>query len=51
MATNEKTSKRLAKLAAEALSDPCASKREKALAGSALTQAPDRKRKKKRRGA
>jgi hypothetical protein len=43
VAKDEKTSKLLAKLAAEALSDPKASAREKALAGSVLAQAPDKK--------
>jgi len=45
MAKNEKTSSRVAKLASEALKDPNASKREKSIAGSVLTQSPDRKRK------
>lgn len=43
MANNEKTSKRVATIAAKALRDPKASRREKTLAGAALTQAPDRK--------
>ncbi len=40
---NEKTSKRVAKLAAKALRDPKAGKREKTLAGSALTQSQAKK--------
>lgn len=43
MARNEKTSRRVGKLAGEALADDTASAREKALAGSALSQAPDKK--------
>jgi len=46
MGKNEKTSDRIAKLASEALRDPKAKKREKSLAGSVLTQAPDKKKKK-----
>lgn len=38
---NEQSSKTLASLASEALLDPRASAREKSLAGSVLTQAPD----------
>jgi len=45
MANNEKTSKRVGSLAARALKDPKASKREKTLAGSVLSQRPDRRRK------
>jgi len=47
MAKNEKTSKSVASKAAKVLKDPKASKREKSLAGSVLTQAPDRKTKRK----
>lgn len=47
MAKNEKTSKSVASKAAKALKDPKATKREKSLAGSVLTQAPDRKKKQK----
>ena len=43
MPKNEKTSPRVAKLASQALRDPKASPREKSIAGSVLTQAPDRK--------
>lgn len=42
MAQNEKTSKRLATLAAKVLADPKASEDAKSLAGSVLTQAPDK---------
>ena len=44
----EKTSKRVGKLASKALRDKKASKREKSLGGSALTQRPDRKKPKKK---
>jgi hypothetical protein len=46
MAKNEKTSKEVASRAARVLRDPKASKAAKSAAGSALTQAPDRKKKK-----
>jgi hypothetical protein len=46
MSKNEKTSKDLGKLASEALKDPKASPREKSLAGSVLTQMPDKPKKK-----
>lgn len=46
MAKNEKTSKGVASLAGKTLRDPKASKAAKSLAGSALTQAPDKKKKK-----
>jgi hypothetical protein len=42
MAKNEKTSSRVATIAGKTLSDPNASKREKTLAASVLTQAPDK---------
>ncbi|BAZ96687.1 MAG: hypothetical protein QQM50_02025 [Dehalococcoides mccartyi] len=42
MAKNEKTSSALATLAAKILSDPSASADAKRLAGSVLTQAPDK---------
>lgn len=42
---DEKTSKRVSSNASAALRDPKASAREKSLAGSALTQTADRKRK------
>lgn len=47
MADNEKTSKKIAKIAARALKNPeKATKKEiRALAGSALTQAPDKPKK------
>lgn len=45
MAKNEKTSARVASLAAKVLSNPHSSKVSKTLAASVLTQAPDRKRK------
>lgn len=44
MAKNEKTSKSVASKAARILRDPKATKAEKSVAGSALTQAPDKKR-------
>lgn len=47
MAKCEKTSKRMGKIAAQTLADPDATKREKSLAGSVLTQRPDRKKPKK----
>jgi len=40
---NEKTSPKMAKLAAKVLGNPNASKISKSLAGALLTQAPDRK--------
>lgn len=42
MAKNEKTSKSVASKAAKILRDPKASKAAKSVAGSALTQAPDK---------
>ena len=45
MAKNEKTSARVASLAAKVLSNPRSSKVSKTLAASVLTQAPDRKHK------
>ncbi len=42
MAKNEKTSPRVAKLASKALRNPNSSKITKTLAGSVLTQAPDK---------
>lgn len=44
MAKNEKTSKRVGRIASKTLKSKTASKRCKTLAGSALTQRPDRKR-------
>ena len=45
MAENEKTSKRLASLAAKVLADPNSTPEARALAGSVLTQAPDKPKK------
>ena len=45
MAKNEKTSKSVASKAAKILRDPKSTKAEKSVAASALTQAPDRKKK------
>jgi hypothetical protein len=47
MAKNEKTSKSAASKAAKILANPKSSKAAKSVAGSALTQAPDNKSKKK----
>lgn len=47
MARNEKTSKKVAKKASKLLRDKKSSKAVKSVAGSALTQAPDKKKKKK----
>ena len=41
MADNEKTSKKMAKLASEILNDDRYSKKAKSVAGALLTQAPD----------
>lgn len=49
MARNEKTSKGVACKAARILRNPKASKQAKSVAGSALTQAPDRPKGGKRR--
>lgn len=46
MARNERTSKRVASKAGRLLGKKSTSKPVKSVAGSALTQAPDRKRKK-----
>ena len=43
MARNEKTSKRVAKKASKQLRSPKSTKDQKSVAGSALTQAPDKK--------
>ena len=45
MAKNEKSSKRLGKLASKVLKNPNSSKTAKSLAGSVLTQRPDKKKK------
>ena len=49
MANNEKTSKRVAKIAARLLRDPKSSKDVKSVSGSVLTQAPDRKKPSKKK--
>ena len=46
MAKNEKTSRRVATQASKQLRNPNSTKRQKSVAGSALTKAPDKKRKK-----
>jgi hypothetical protein len=46
MAKNEKTSKSVASKAAKVLSNPKSTKAEKSVAASALSQAPDKKKKK-----
>lgn len=46
MAKNEKTSKAVASKAGKILSNPKSTKAEKSVAASALTQAPDKKKKK-----
>jgi hypothetical protein len=46
MAKNEKTSARVATEASKVMKDPKSTKMEKSVAGSALTQAPDKKKKK-----
>jgi uracil-DNA glycosylase len=46
MSKNEKTSKKVASLAAKLLRDPKTSKIVKSIAASVLTQAPDKKKKK-----
>lgn len=46
MAKNEKTSKRVAKIASKQLRSRKTSRPAKSTAGSALTQAPDKKKKK-----
>ena len=43
MSNDEKTSKKVASLAAKLLKDPKTSKEVKSVAASALTQAPDKK--------
>lgn len=43
MANNEKTSKKVATKASEQLKDPKSTSDQKSVAGSALTQAPDKK--------
>jgi hypothetical protein len=43
MAKNEKSSTKLAKLASKVLKNPKSTKQSKSLAGSVLTQAPDKK--------
>lgn len=46
MARNEKTSKKVAKVASKLLSNKKSAKKVKSVAASALTQAPDKKKKK-----
>ena len=46
MARNEKTSKSVASKASKMLSNPKSTKTQKSVAGSALTQAPDKKKSK-----
>ncbi len=46
MAKNERTSKAVAAKASKILSDPKSSKAMKSIAASALTQSPDRKKRK-----
>lgn len=46
MAKSEKSSKRLGKLASKVLKNPKSSKTAKSLAGSVLTQRPDRRKRK-----
>jgi hypothetical protein len=46
MAKNEKTSARVATEASKVMKDPKSTKMEKSVAASALTQAPDKKKKK-----
>lgn len=48
MAKNEKTSRKVASKASRLLSNPKTSKAVRSVAGSALTQAPDKKRPKSR---
>ncbi len=48
MARNEKTSKRVATKASKLLRSPKTSKNTKSVAASALTQAPDKKRRKRK---
>jgi hypothetical protein len=45
MAKNEKTSKRVGRIASKLLSNPQTPKRVKSVAASALTQRPDKKKK------
>lgn len=49
MTKNERTSKSVARKASKVLADPASSKTMKSIAASALTQAPDRRRKAKRK--
>jgi hypothetical protein len=48
MARNEKTSKTVASKASKILSDPKSTKAQKSVAASALTQAPDKKKSKRK---
>ncbi len=47
MAKNEKTSKRVGRTASKLLRDPKSKKSVKSVSGSALTQRPDKKKRKK----
>lgn len=49
MAKNEKTSKSVASKASKILRDPKSTKAQKSVAGSALTQAPDKKNKSRKK--
>lgn len=49
MPRNERTSKRVAKIASKLLRDPNTPKKVKSVAGSVLTQAPDRKKTRSRK--
>jgi hypothetical protein len=46
MAKNERTSKKVASKASKVLSNPKSTKAQKSVAASALTQAPDKKKRK-----
>lgn len=46
MARNEKTSKKIGKIASKLLRNPSTPKKVRSVAGSALTQRPDRRKKK-----
>lgn len=50
MAKNEKTSKKIASIASKLLKNPRSSKDVKSVAASALTQAPDKKKKSAKKG-
>ncbi len=48
MAKNERTSKSVARKAGKVLADPASTKAMRAIAASALTQAPDRRKEKRK---